>query len=381
MSNSSVATIDSTNAAVAGAQAVAKLRICLVTEFFHPDDIGGTSAVMVALAKHFAVQPGVDVDVITSRHAYRDRDQDLPAYAEWEDIKVYRVAAPDYNKKGTALRSVGNLILTASSALKLLMGKKYDVVVVTTAPPFLVGAAHILRKLRGTQYLYIIYDLEPDRILALKLLDRTSAFVKVLAKNQKKWLADAFRVISIGRCMSALIESRYGTPSEKIDFLPVGSRDLSWSEGARQAFRAENKLDGFVALYSGNFGRYHNFTTILEGARRLQAVGEKVTFLLVGQGVQREAIAAEIAKGDLLDVRLMDYVDEDKYADLLSAADVCLVTLEAGIKGTCVPSKFYSLLAAGKPVIGLLKAIQRLALRSAKSTPVMWSIRVTSMDL
>jgi len=48
-------------------------------------------------------------------------------------------------------------------------------------------------------------------------------------------------------------------------------------------------------------------------------------------------------------------VPRSDYPDLLVAAGVCLVSLAPDLDGLAVPSKFYGILAAGKPVIALVQ--------------------------
>jgi colanic acid biosynthesis glycosyl transferase WcaI len=114
----------------------------------------------------------------------------------------------------------------------------------------------------------------------------------------------------------------------------------------RTAYRAELGLgDGPVVLYAGNIGFSQSLGLLLEAARKLPAV----TFLINGDGAARAGLEQQAA--DLANVRFAGYVPDDRLAELLATGDVHVVPLRAGLGAVSVPSKTYSILAAGRPVV------------------------------
>ena len=63
----------------------------------------------------------------------------------------------------------------------------------------------------------------------------------------------------------------------------------------------------------------------------------------------------------MTNVRLFEFVAKEDYADLLASADLSFVTLEPGMEGLCVPSKFYSILASGRPVLATVSPLSEVA--------------------
>jgi glycosyltransferase involved in cell wall biosynthesis len=55
-------------------------------------------------------------------------------------------------------------------------------------------------------------------------------------------------------------------------------------------------------------------------------------------------------------------LEDDQYWKALSQADALLVSLEKGLAGLAVPSKFYTYLASGKPIIGVVDYDSEVAL-------------------
>ena len=117
----------------------------------------------------------------------------------------------------------------------------------------------------------------------------------------------------------------------------------------RTAYRAELGLgDGPVVLYAGNIGFSQSLGLLLEAARKLPAV----TFLINGDGAARAGLEQQAAR--LANVRFAGYVPDDRLAELLATGDVHVVPLRAGLGAVSVPSKTYSILAAGRPVVAAI---------------------------
>jgi colanic acid biosynthesis glycosyl transferase WcaI len=87
---------------------------------------------------------------------------------------------------------------------------------------------------------------------------------------------------------------------------------------------------------------------LVAAARRLP----HVTVLVNGEGVARAGLEAEAA--GLANVRFADYVPDDRLSELLATGDVHAVPLRRGLASVSVPSKTYSILAAGRPVVAAI---------------------------
>ena len=328
------------------------MRLAILTEFFHPDSGSGTGKVVSQLARKLHDAHGFEVDVYCSANPYREDSPAAPPESDWDGVRIHRIASPDFNRRSTPQRFAGNWMLMRG-VRKALFAQGYDAVLVTTAPPTLVHAALHYRRRRGVPYAYLVYDLEPDRTVALGLTPPTGLPSRGLRALQRSWLHGATRVVAIGRCMKGLLVERYGLPSERVTTLEVGFPGPSRRSGTGgAAFRERHGLSGFLVVYSGNFARYHEFETVLDAAGRI-APGE-ATFLLIGGGHKKAYLEAEIARRKLTNVRLMPFVPDDEYEGLLQASDLSLVSLVPGVEGTCVPSKFYSLLASGRPTVAIM---------------------------
>ncbi len=339
------------------------MRVCIVNEFFHPDDTGGTGTVLSDLARTLRRDYGdVEIDVVTSDKKYRDWDTRLPAFTDWDGVRIFRLDTPNPGGRSTGSRLAVNVLFGARALGRLLRLGRYDLLLVGTAPPTVALFAGLYKKLTGTPFLYVVYDLEPDRAVTMKVLSPRSPVARALRSLQKRWLHAADRVIVLGRCMRDHVMEAYALRPEQVEAIAIGSDDEAIRPLDRQTrFRARHGLEGFVVGYTGNFGRYHDFDTLLDAARALRDQGADVTFVLVGGGAQQSHIARRIADEGLCNVRLFPFVAQEDYADLLASADALFVTLEPGMEGLCVPSKFYSILAAGRPAVAMVSPVSEVS--------------------
>ena len=339
------------------------MRICIVNEFFYPDAAGGTGTVLSDLVRSLReMDAELDIDVVTSTNLYRQSCRNLPAFENWSGVGIHRLATPHPNGLPMPLRLGANLLFCARALAKLVTLPSYDVVLLGTAPPMVALGAMALKKLRGTPFVYIVYDLEPDRSVAMKMLSPKHPVVRLFKQGQRRWLHAAAKVVVLGEDMAEHLSRAYGVPPQNIEAIAVGSNPDEIVPGPKSSrFRAEHDLSGFVVLYSGNFGRYHNFDTILDAAGALRDTRPEISFALVGNGAQKSHIVRRVQEESLSNVRLFDFVVKDAYADLLASADVSLVTLEPGMEGLCVPSKFYSILASGRPVLATVSPKSEVA--------------------
>ncbi len=344
------------------------MRICIVNEFFYPDSTGGTGTVLSELVHSLReTYRDVEIDVVTSKNLYRDAGARLAAYEDWDGVSIHRLATPRPNGLPTPLRLGANLLFCLLALGKLAGLGRYDLLLVGTAPPMVAMSAQALGWLKGTPYVYVVYDLEPDRSVTMKMMTSGHPLVRLFRASQRRWLHSAGKVVVLGRCMREYLGRAYDLPEHKVEVIPIGSDPSEIVPASRDTrFRALHGIHGFVVLYSGNFGRYHDFDTVLDAAKALTvedaAPVKDIQFVLVGSGAQKAHIARRIAAEKIGNVRLFDFVSKEDYADLMASADVSLVTLEPGMEGLCVPSKFYSILASGRPVIAAVSPRSEVAL-------------------
>jgi colanic acid biosynthesis glycosyl transferase WcaI len=338
------------------------MKICVLSEYFYPDSTGGTGAVLSSLLRHLKdTYHDLEIEVITSKNLFRGEAQTLARSENWDGIQISRLKTPQPRKKSMRRRLAANLLFTGA-AFRALMArrKKYDLVMVVTAPPTLPAAARLFSRLTGTPYIYLVYDLYLDMALAMNMVQPDSRAVRQMHKVQRNWFHGSSKVVVLGRCMRDFVIGRYSIPPENVEVLPIpaNSDQIKPFTGSTE-FRTKANLDGFVVLYAGNFAQYQDFDTLLDAASTLKD-RKDITFIFVGDGAKKEHIVSRVQSEKLSNVQMFPFVPENQLPDLLASADISLVTLEQEMVGLAVPSKFYNILASGRPTVAVVNPISEV---------------------
>jgi len=96
-----------------------------------------------------------------------------------------------------------------------------------------------------------------------------------------------------------------------------------------------------------------------------------IRLVINGEGSRRAELDADAS--ELPNVTLVDYQPPERLPELLAAGDVHLVLLKKGLASVSVPSKLYSILSAGRPVIASVDAgteVDRVVTRTGAGAAV-----------
>jgi glycosyltransferase involved in cell wall biosynthesis len=229
-----------------------------------------------------------------------------------------------------------------------------DVVVAKTDPPLLSVVAAPIAWLKGARRINWLQDLFPEVATALGIGGKGVAkpVVQFLKAMRNSSLRAADTNVVLGELMAGRVRA-VGVADERIRVI------ANWSDGEQispiapenNSLRREWGLsDKFVIGYSGNFGRVHEFDTLLGAMRVLSKLeaARDLAFLFIGGGAQREKLQAAIGDGGFANVLFQPYQPRERLAESLSVADLHLVSLLPPMEGLIVPSKFYGIAAAGR---------------------------------
>ena len=304
------------------------MRIVFVNRYFYPDH-SATSQMLADLAFHLASR-GWDVGVITSRLLYessvlgpRSSDGENQPRETVNGVDVRRIWTTRFGRGALVGRAFDYLTFYVS-AFFAMRRERRSLVVAMTDPPLL----SIVATLAAPNVLNWVQDLFPE------VAQHLGMRVPRLVNRMRDWSLRRARVnVALGEAMAKEL-------TEKIGANAVVQHNWAGAELAP----AESLPHGqFVVGYSGNLGRAHEFETMLAAARALP----HIRFDVAGGGAQLEHVRANAPAN----VTFRGYAPREQLAESLSSAGVQLVSLLPAVEGLIVPSKFYGILAVGRPVI------------------------------
>ena len=326
-------------------------RVVFVNRFYAPDE-SATSQMLTDLAEAL-VRSGIEVEVLCSRQLYGNAAADLPTTEVLRGVSVQRLATTRFGRDSLAGRAIDYVTFYLRAAIRLLAHvRRGDVLVVKTDPPLLSLLGWLVAQCKGASLVNWLQDLYPEVAsrLALSPVPRpVEALIRVARDHS---LATARINVVLGTRMREYLMAR-GIAGARISICENWADEsrLRPLPASRSALRASLGLEGcFVAAYSGNLGRAHDATTILEAACAL-ASDPGIVFLMVGGGAGMRSLQMQARARGLTNFRFAPYQPRAALCDSLAAGDVHLVSLRPELEGLIVPSKLYGILAAGRPVV------------------------------
>ena len=127
--------------------------------------------------------------------------------------------------------------------------------------------------------------------------------------------------------------------------------DTQWitPQPRENTYRRELGIDGkTVVMYAGNIGMSQSLELMLAAATAL-AHDPEVEFVINGGGAARPGL--EVAARGPAQRAFRRLQPRARLPEVLAAADIHVVPLKRGLGRSSVPSKTYSILAAGRPVL------------------------------
>jgi colanic acid biosynthesis glycosyl transferase WcaI len=329
------------------------MRVLFLTMHYYPD--GGPSASLFTMLSERLAQRGHQVTVVAAVPHYPTGRvmslyrRNVLKHTRENGVDVYRIGLPSLDRGNMVWRFMQYIIYQLGATICTLRLNPEIVIAVTPAMACWLPYAYLV-LLRRKAAIYSIHDVYPDVGIKLGVF-RNSAVIKTV-----RWLEESF--LKSARMVRILSESfvssmkGFGIPESRLRLIyDWVDTDLIHPLPKENSFSLEQKIEGrFVVLYAGNLGPTHGLDSIVDAARLLKDQ-KSIQFVFVGEGGGKQR-AQDRAQGYGLDsVLFLPYQPRNRLPDILASADVSLVTLQKGFGKDSLPSKTYSILASGRPVI------------------------------
>ena len=335
-------------------------KLLLLTLVFAPDGVS-TSVLMTELALELC-DLGHEVTVITTTPHYNVEPEARarqPLHRRWggllyrsdcRGIPVYHASIP---VKGSR---VGARVLdyvrfhAISTMAGLAATGGYDVIL-APSPPLTIGlSAWVLGLARRVPFIYNVQEIYPDVAVSLGVLNNRY-IIRLLERVERFIYARSRTIVVISESFRRRLLAK-GVPPQKLRLIPnFVDTDFVRPGERHNGFSAAHGLDKrFVVLYAGNIGLTQGFEIVIAAARRLAHLPD-VCFLIVGDGARRTWLEEQLAKDPCPNVTLLPYQPRSVVPQIYASSDLCLVPLKQGTAQATFPSKVYTIMAAGRPVI------------------------------
>ena len=326
------------------------MRILIPFSYYYPEQCAGIYIVdeMMRKAAEYGYSSLLSVPTPT---------RNVPTDAKWErneslcdnHIRIHRFHMFREGKKPffRALR----YLLCEMVQLHFMLWKKYDLAFIDSTPPIQGLKLPIVRLFRRNKsFIYNAQDLFPESLTGTGLAMEGGLLWRIGSLVSQITFRNVDKIITISQDIKRNLIAK-GVPEEKIEVV------YNWvdTEAVHPVAKEDNPLfeefgiarDRFTVVYAGNLGNAQNINIILDAAGLLP----DVQFAVFGTGGMEDDIRRRITSESLFNVHLNPLQPAERVSEVYSMGDACIVSCKAGLGGSAMPSKTWSIMACSRPVI------------------------------
>jgi len=324
------------------------MKIVFITQFFFPD-IQATSRIFTELCEDLARRH--TITVICGAPEVADPGQGIAREERKErfkGIEIRRVFTTRGNKKNMMTRAANHVSFAIASCCAAFRVRKADLIVFTSDNPLNFICAS---RFTGTPKIYICQDLYLEQGLAIGVF-RKGIFSRVMGSCQKAAFDAADKVVTVSESMKEHITNKMGVSAEKITVIPNWADVDKITPCAKEnPFAVKNGLvDKFVVMHSGRVGLMQDLELLVDCASAMRG-NKDVRFVIIGEGVAKKDLMMKADRKKLDNILFLPYQPEAGLKQSLAAADAGVVLYRETLSHCLVPSRLYSILSSGRPVI------------------------------
>ncbi|MGM0792388.1 MAG: glycosyltransferase family 4 protein [Bacillota bacterium] len=333
-----------------------KKDILFLCQYFYPEFVSSATLpfdTALALSK-----AGFTVEAMSGYPKEYNRIDQVPMKETHENIEIKRLKYIQLKRTNFIGRLINYFSFTFSVALRFWQLRKYKAIIVYSNPPVLPLIAALANKFFGTKVIFVSYDVYPEMAYITNTISEGSIISKMMKIINKSIFKHVNKVVALSNEMKAyLLKHRTALSEKQIEVISNWYEDKGLSnevESSKNAlFRSIKKDGNLIVSYFGNMGICQDLDTIVNAIRELKD-DSKIQFVFAGHGNKMKTLKSIVETENLNNVNIFDFLHGQDFQDALNISDCFIVSLADGLTGLAVPSKTYSYMMAGKPVIAII---------------------------
>jgi colanic acid biosynthesis glycosyl transferase WcaI len=340
------------------------MRIQFLAQCYAPEEV--SAAILITELAVDLAKRGHDVSVVTGApnypqgHVFDGYHNRLLQAETLDRVRVVRTWSYISPSKKFWARLLHYGTYSATAFYGGLAAGRPDVLV-SYSPPLPLGlSAWLLSRLWSVPWVLQIEDLYPDAAIAAGVMKNKKVINFFLRMEQFLYqkarhisvISESFRRTLLGK----------NVPNAKMDMIPVwADPDEVRPLPKENSFRHEQRLDDkYIVMYAGNIGLTSCLEDVLQAAE-LMRERTGIRFVIVGEGVKKKALEAEVRTKRLSNITFLPYQPREVFAEMLAAADLSLVTLNGSAALSSLPSKIFNVMASARPMLAVAPLESELA--------------------
>ncbi|WP_391116754.1 glycosyltransferase family 4 protein [Psychrobacillus sp. L3] len=337
--------------------ALSTKNVGILCQYFYPEHVS-TATLITELALGLK-ERGLDVSVVCGypQEYISDSFKKIQVDEILEGVTIKRIKYTEYNNKSKFGRIFNFFSFFLSMFTKFFYLRKFKMIIVYSNPPILPLITYLLKKIYGTEFIFVAFDVYPDNALKINRIKENGIIHKLMNFINKRVYSNASTIVLLGNEMKDyVLNHNIAKSSKNLKVIPnwfSNEKSVQHTLVVNDEFIEIKKNYRFIVLYSGNMGPVQDMETILQGILSFKN-REDIFFIFSGHGSKVQYVKSFLKNNKINNSQVFGFLKGQDYADVLSISSLCLVSLEKGIEGLGVPSKTYGYLAASKPVLSIM---------------------------
>lgn len=337
-------------------------RILAIHRYYWPD-----TPPYAALLRSIVEQwhrDGHSVDVLASQPSYKPEiDLERRPRTEVIDHATVRRIYMQPDRSGRLRHFVNTIWFPLVVGFRVLLGRRYDVVMCSTAPPVLLAAAvSIASRLRGARFVYHCMDLHPE-IGALSGEFAHPWVYSLMLRIDTATCRRAAAVVVLSTDMRAALMRRDARLASRIVVLN-NFEVPSFDEPADLASPLPAQCDRLRIVFTGNLGRFQGLDVVTEAVLAGDRKLDRIQLVFMGEGAAKTQLENLVRAAPVSlrgRVQFVPHGTTDQARALLRTADLGLVSLTPSVIRFAYPSKTATYLSEGVPLLVAVEKDSELA--------------------
>lgn len=340
------------------------MRILLLAQCYAPEDV--SAAVLITELATDLARRGHHVSMVTGAPSYphgrvfKGYRNQLCQVETLDGVRVIRTWSYISPSRTVWSRLLHYGTYSVTAFYGGLAARRPDVLV-SFSPPLPLGlSAWLLGRIWRVPWILQLEDLYPDAAVSAGVL-RNQSIISFFQKMEKFLYQKSEHISVISESFrKSLIEKN--VPASKMTLIPVWADPEAVRPSIKEnAFRRQYELSGkFVVMYAGNIGLTSCLEDVLCTAEMLRERAE-IQFVVIGEGAKKDSLELETQRRQLTNIVFLPYQPREIYSEMLAAADLSLVTLNARAAFSSLPSKVFNLMASARPILAVAPYESELA--------------------
>ena len=332
------------------------MKILFMAQCYAPEDV--SAAVLITELATDLAKRGHHVTIVTGAPNYpqgrifKGYHNSFFAVETLDDVRVIRTWSYISPSKNLWSRLLHYGTYSATAFYGGLFSGRPDVIV-SYSPPLPLGlSAWLLSRIFRVPWVLQLEDLYPDAAVAAGVMTNKRV-INFFVRMEKFLYRNSERISVISKNFRQVLINK-GVQNSKIETIPVwADPDEVRPMEKQNAFRRKHGLsDKFVVMYAGNIGVTSCLEDMLHAAKILREQKD-IQFVIVGEGIRKKELEAEMQTKQLTNILFLPFQPRETFPEMLAAADLSIVTLNANAAFSSLPSKIFNVMASARPILAV----------------------------